>query len=108
MNASGSSASLILRPKERHPRAVLLRLGDQLEGVERGPTAAAQHADDHRRIVVYQFLQGLWAEERDLQKLRPRVARRPGKGSHDVIVHESADVLGAIPASTFGANTSRK
>ena len=59
MNASWFSALLILRPNRAHAGAVLLRLGQQLEGVVGRAGRAAEDADDEVRIVVDQLLHRL-------------------------------------------------
>ncbi len=60
-----------LSAEQRDARAVLLRVGDQLEGVVGGAGAAAEDADDQLRIVTDQLAQRLRTVVSDFQEDGP-------------------------------------
>src|SRR5208282_3681954 len=87
-----------LAPEQRDPRAVLLRLTDELETVAGGARAAAQDADDQARIERGQLFEGSRPIVGDLEEFRPLRLGEAGEAADDGIVDELRDRLRAQAA----------
>ena len=100
-----------LAAEEGDPGAVALRLGDQLEGVARGPLGAAENADDQLAgIVGGELLHGARAVVLQLQEVRMVRLHHAGERAHDVVVDEASRCrrLSLSLMSKAGLKTSRK
>src|SRR6185369_12178975 len=91
-----------LATKESDPRAVFLRVVNQLEGVVSRARAAAQDPDDEIGIVLRQFLHSARAMIDDLEEQRSPGLRNPGQRANDVVVDELAQLLRSDVALNIG------
>src|SRR5882724_7696181 len=80
-------------PEESNPRAILLRVVDQREGIISCAGAAAKHSDHEVRIVLRQFLHRARAMIDDLEKQRTARLRHAGQAAKDVVVGKLAQLL---------------
>src|SRR5258708_4162932 len=81
-------------PEKGNPRAILLRIVDQLERVITRAGTAAKHADDEVRIVLRQFLHRARAVIHDFEEDWAARLRHAGQAANDVVVDEFAQALG--------------
>src|SRR4051794_40935751 len=82
-----------LAPVERHTRAVLLRVVDELESVVSGARAATKNADDEIGIVLRQLLHRFRPVINNFQKVRPARLRHTSESAKNVVVDEFAEFL---------------